>query len=193
MARYKGDHWDKTHAAIIDAAGRMLRERGFDDTSVVEVMKAVGLTHGGFYAHFDDKTAMLVAALDHAFVESPTNFAVLAKMANAKSDTGFIAEKYLTDARVTNPATGCPAAALVSELPRQPEAVQIAFEKGARATAAAIANTSGLAPVDRSGEAWSALSLLVGALTLMRAMPDEALRETVRRQAVEAMRKLSGP
>jgi TetR/AcrR family transcriptional regulator, transcriptional repressor for nem operon len=156
-------------------------------------MKSVGLTHGGFYAHFDDKTAMLVAALDHAFVESPQNFATLAKMANAKGDAGFIAEKYLADTRVATPATGCPAAALVSELPRQPEAVQNAFEKGARATATAISSASGLTPADRSGEAWAALSLLVGALTLMRAMPDGAVRETVRQQAVDAMRKLSGP
>jgi TetR/AcrR family transcriptional regulator, transcriptional repressor for nem operon len=128
MARYKGDHWDKTHAAVIDAAGKMLRQRGFDDTSVVEVMKAVGLTHGGFYAHFDDKTDMLVAALGHAFVGSPKNFATLAKIANAKGDAGLIAEKYLANERLTNPATGCPAAALVSELPRQPEAVQMAFK-----------------------------------------------------------------
>ena len=83
MARYKNDHHGKTHGAIVDAASKLLREHGFTDTSVANVMKAVGLTHGGFYAHFPDKTAMLVAAVERAFVQSPKNFDVLTRMANA--------------------------------------------------------------------------------------------------------------
>jgi TetR/AcrR family transcriptional regulator, transcriptional repressor for nem operon len=194
MVRYKTGHRDKTHAAIVAAASALLRDKGFSETSVATVMKAVGLTHGGFYAHFPDKTAMITAAVDEAFEESPKNFAALSKMANAKGDAGFIAEKYLADERVARIATGCPAAALVSELHRQPEAVQQAFQTGARATARELAKADGLVTDEPDGsdrEAWAALAMLMGALSLMRAVPDPTIRETIRTQVIDALRKLA--
>lgn len=189
MARYKSDHWDKTHIAIVEAAGRMLRERGFAGTGVGDVMKAVGLTHGGFYAHFDDKTAMLVAAVENALVESPKNFAILAGLVEEAGDPGLIAEYYLCDERIANVANGCPGGAFLSELQRQPWPIRAAFESGAKSTAKALAQAAGL----RSDEAedWAGLSLLMGALSLMRATPDIATRQTIRNQAVTAFRKLA--
>jgi TetR/AcrR family transcriptional regulator, transcriptional repressor for nem operon len=127
MVRYKKGHHDATHTAIVEAASKLLRDHGFSETSVGAVMSAVGLTHGGFYAHFPNKTAMIEAAVEAAFVESPKNFAALARMSAAKGDVGFMAEKYLSDDRVASIATGCPAAALVSELHRQPKDIQQAF------------------------------------------------------------------
>jgi TetR/AcrR family transcriptional regulator, transcriptional repressor for nem operon len=190
MARYTDDHREKTHEAILDAASKLLRDHGFTDTSVGGVMKAVGLTHGGFYAHFPDKTALLVAAVERAFVQSPKNFAALAKYAEAKNDAGFVAEKYLSRERVDDVAGGCPAAALVSELHRQEEPVQKAFHAGAHATATELAKAPGLTRA--SGEpAWAELALLMGALSMMRAMPDQKLRATIRDQAVAALRQLS--
>jgi TetR/AcrR family transcriptional regulator, transcriptional repressor for nem operon len=189
VGRYKGDHWDKTHGAIVVAAGRLLRERGFGGTGVGDVMKAVGLTHGGFYAHFDDKTAMLVAAVENALAESPNNFALLARLADEAGDAGLIAEYYLSDERVANVADGCPGGALVSELQRQPASVQTAFESGARSTAKALGRATGLGSAQ--GEQWAGLSLLMGALALMRATPDIETRQAIRTQAVEAFRKLA--
>jgi TetR/AcrR family transcriptional regulator, transcriptional repressor for nem operon len=192
MARYKDDHRDKTHAVIVEAASKLLREHGFTDTSVADVMKAAGLTHGGFYAHFPDKTAMLVAAVEKAFVQSPRNFEILAQHANRKSDAGFIAEMYLSDSQVADIANGCPAAALVSELHRQAPPVQTAFQAGADVTARELSKAHGLAPTN--GEpAWAALALLMGALTLMRALPDPTVRAAIRSQAIDALRRLSNP
>jgi TetR/AcrR family transcriptional regulator, transcriptional repressor for nem operon len=190
VVRYKSGHRDTTHAAIVAAASTLLRDNGFTDTSVALVMKAVGLTHGGFYAHFPDKTAMIIAAVDEAFVESPKNFATLARIANAKHDAGFIADKYLDDERVQKIATGCPAAALVSELPRQPEPVQRAFQAGATATARELAKADGLGS-DANPEAWAALAMLMGALSLMRAVPDQQTRQSIRSQVTAALRHLA--
>jgi TetR/AcrR family transcriptional regulator, transcriptional repressor for nem operon len=120
-------------------------------------MKAVGLTHGGFYAHFEDKTAMLAAAVQEAFVQSPKSFKFLTEMATAKNDAGLIAKHYLADGRVRDVASGCRAAALVSEVPRQELAVQDAFQTGTIATMEALAEAPGLAE-----ESWAALSMLVG-------------------------------
>jgi TetR/AcrR family transcriptional regulator, transcriptional repressor for nem operon len=191
MVRYKDDHSTKTREAIIDAAGKLLREKGFAETSVGNVMKAVGLTHGGFYAHFADKTAMLSAAVDDAFVQSPKNFTKLAEMAKAKNDVGFIAQYYLSDSRVAERATGCPAAALAGEIPRQELPIIERFEAGTLETVEALANAPGLSVEDQPF-AWAAMSMLIGGLELMRISTSQAQRETIRNQIIAALRSLSG-
>jgi TetR/AcrR family transcriptional regulator, transcriptional repressor for nem operon len=190
MVRYDKDHHTQTHSAIVDAASKLLREKGFTETSVGTVMKAVGLTHGGFYAHFEDKTAMLCAAMEEAFVQSPKNFKAMADMASAAGDAGLVAKYYLSEARVKNVASGCPAAALVSELPRQDHAVQKAFQAGTIETMEALAGAPGLSSAP-DGSAWAALSMLVGGLTLMRACPDAKTNNIIRTQIIEALRTLS--
>jgi TetR/AcrR family transcriptional regulator, transcriptional repressor for nem operon len=191
MARYSHAHREKTRMAIVEAASKMLRERGFDDTSVVEVMKAVGLTHGGFYAHFEDKAAMLVAALECAFFQSPKNFAILSEMARAKDDAGIIAAKYLSDRQVDDVGDGCPGAALMSEAARQPEAIRIGFASGLRQSARALGPVPASPAEEPASENWSTLALLMGALALIRATPDPETRETIRKQAIAATRTLA--
>jgi TetR/AcrR family transcriptional regulator, transcriptional repressor for nem operon len=186
MVRYDKTHHAETHKTIITAASTLLREKGFTETSVGTVMKAVGLTHGGFYAHFEGKTAMLAAATTEAFVQSPKNFKVLADLATDKNDVGLIAKYYLSDSKVKDVAKGCPAAALVSELPRQDRAVQDAFQQGTIETMLELSNAPGL-----TSESWAALSMLVGGLTLMRAIPDTKTNDTIRTQITEALRKLA--
>jgi TetR/AcrR family transcriptional regulator, transcriptional repressor for nem operon len=186
MVRYKKTHHDETHKAIVDAASTLLREKGFTETSVTTVMKAVGLTHGGFYAHFEDKTAMLTAAMQEAFLQSPKNFKFLAEMATSQNDVGLIAKHYLSDGKIRDVATGCPAAALISELPRQEAEVKEAFQHGTIETMRELARAPGL-----SQDSWAALSMLVGGLTLMRAMPDEKTISTIRNQIMDALRKLA--
>jgi TetR/AcrR family transcriptional regulator, transcriptional repressor for nem operon len=190
MVRYKKGHRDETHTAIVEAASKLLRDHGFSETSVGAVMSAVGLTHGGFYAHFPNKTAMIEAAVEAAFIESPKNFAVLARISAAKGDVGFMAEKYLADERVASIATGCPGAALMSEIHRQPDEIKQAFQDGAEATAIEIAKAPGLQPADNEA-AWAALAMLMGALSLMRAVPDKKVRGIIRAQVIEALRTLA--
>jgi TetR/AcrR family transcriptional regulator, transcriptional repressor for nem operon len=188
MVRYDKTRHAETHKSIVNSASALLREKGFTETSVGTVMKSVGLTHGGFYAHFEDKTAMLVAAMTEAFVQSPKNFKFLSEMANSSGDVGLIAKYYLADPRVKDVATGCPAAALVSELPRQEEPVKEAFQFGAAETMRALAEAPGLS---EKSDAWAALSMLVGGLTLMRAFPDAQTNETIRNQIIDGLRKLA--
>jgi TetR/AcrR family transcriptional regulator, transcriptional repressor for nem operon len=188
LVRYDKTHHRETHKAIVSAASTVLREKGFTETSVATVMKAVGLTHGGFYAHFEDKTAMLAAAMAEAFQQSPVNFAGLAKLATTTGDVGVIAKHYLSDGRVKDVATGCPAAALASELPRQEAGVRQAFQNGTTETLQALAQAPGLSEQDN---AWAALSMLVGGLMLMRAMPDQNINADIRTQIGDALRTLA--
>jgi TetR/AcrR family transcriptional regulator, transcriptional repressor for nem operon len=190
MVRYDKSHHAETHKSIVNAASALLREKGFTETSVGTVMKSVGLTHGGFYAHFEDKTAMLVAAITEAFVESPKNFKLLSNIATTSGDVGVIAKHYLAVSRVKDVATGCPAAALVSELPRQEEPVKDAFQFGTAETMRALADAPGLS---ENSTAWAALSMLVGGLTLMRAFPNAKTNDTIRNQIIDGLRKLAKP
>jgi TetR/AcrR family transcriptional regulator, transcriptional repressor for nem operon len=190
MVRYQVGHGERMQQVIVEAASRLMRDRGFIAASVANVMKAVGLTHGGFYAHFQDKTAMLAAAVKKAFVESPNNFAALAGMAKVTGDVGVIAKHYLADNRVEDVASGCPAAALVSEVHRQDAQIQSMFRAGTEDTLRALATAPGLSTAE-SDHTWAALAMLVGSLALMRAMPDTSLNDTIREQAISAMRKLA--
>jgi TetR/AcrR family transcriptional regulator, transcriptional repressor for nem operon len=189
MVRYREDHRGRTQAAIIEAAAQLLRDKGFTDTSVGNVMKAVGLTHGGFYAHFADKTAMLAAATREAFTESPKNFSFLADLAKKMGDGGVVAKHYLAEDRVKSVASGCPAAALVSEMHRQDPAVRDAFQQGAEETMQALSSMPGLS-TNEGDMAWAALSMLVGGLSMMRAIPDPGIREIIREQIIGALRQL---
>jgi TetR/AcrR family transcriptional regulator, transcriptional repressor for nem operon len=188
MVRYGKTHAAETHISIVDAASLLLREKGFSETSVPAVMKAVGLTHGGFYAHFENKTEMLAAAMAQAFQQSPLNFKSLAGMAEKTGDVGVIARHYLSESRVKDFASGCPAAALVSEVPRQDTEVQRAFQHGTEATLDALADAPG---INENENAWAALSMLVGGLTLMRAFQSETTRKKIRAQIIEAIRALA--
>jgi TetR/AcrR family transcriptional repressor of nem operon len=189
MARYRQGHAGETHARIVAGASAMMRGRGLDKASVAEVMKAAGLTVGGFYAQFADKDAMLAEAMASAIAESPPRFRFLTAKAQAEGDPGIVAAYYLHDSRVANLEKGCAAAALVSELHRAPDGVREAFRDGSRECAALLAGMFG--QNRDGGPAWAAYALLVGALALIRAMPDDGTREAIRREAVAALRRLA--
>jgi TetR/AcrR family transcriptional repressor of nem operon len=185
MARYGADHHDQTHAAILDAAADLLRERGFDGVSVGAVMKAVGLTHGGFYAHFPDKAELLKAAMEQALVPTVDRFDRWTAAAQAAGDPTEVARTYLSDHHVAHPGEGCAAAALTSEIGRQSVEVRAVFAKGAEAAAVLLAR---LYP----GEAaWGVFAMMFGALALMRAVPDEAQRTAIRARVFEDLLTLA--
>jgi TetR/AcrR family transcriptional regulator, transcriptional repressor for nem operon len=187
MTRYKNGHRQTTQNAIINAASDILREQGFAQTTVASVMGAIGLTVGGFYAHFKDRNQMLVAAIAQALEESPRNFEHIVAYAIKKKDVGVIPELYLSDARVANISQGCAAAALASELHRQSEGIKFEFQKGLTATAAQLAKAPGL----NENNAMAAFSMLFGALMLMRSSDDSKKHEDIRNQTILALRCLA--
>jgi TetR/AcrR family transcriptional regulator, transcriptional repressor for nem operon len=187
MARYTAEHHDQSHAAILQAASELIREHGFDGASVGAVMKAVGLTHGGFYAHFADKADMLTAAMTQALVPTVERFDRWTAQAEAAGDAAVVAQTYLSDHHIGHPGQGCAAAALVSEVARQGEPLRTAFAQGARASATILAR------VFPGDVAWGVLAIMSGALALMRAVPDEAMRGMIRARVMRDLRKLAEP
>ena len=111
-----------SHDRILDAAARALRRNGYAGLGVADVMKEAGLTHGGFYAHFRSREALLAGALARAGQQSAERMArsIAARTAHGASPFRAMIETYLSDAHLTAVEYGCASFAhspLVSALP----------------------------------------------------------------------------
>ena len=109
-----------THERILDVAARSLRRDGYAGVGVADVMKQAGLTHGGFYAHFESRDALLAEAIERAGRDSAANIAkrIDASRARGHSALRAVISGYLSDAHLNGTESGCVVAALSSEMPR---------------------------------------------------------------------------
>jgi TetR/AcrR family transcriptional repressor of nem operon len=123
--RYPAEETAEKHERILDAASRLVRERGFDGIGVAELMKEAGLTHGAFYAHFESKEAMAAAALDRALADmlKLADFAI----SEGGDPLAAFANAYLTTKHRDNPGHGCAMATLGADVGRRGERVRRTF------------------------------------------------------------------
>lgn len=163
-----------SHQRILDAAARAVRRHGYAGVGVAEVMKEAGLTHGGFYAHFKSRDALIAAALDHAGAASATSLAQ--RLAQGResgiSPLRALVEGYLSEAHVAATDRGCPVAALGSEMGRQQEDVLAASRRRVLGLVGIVRQA--LPPGAPDQQAQVIASTLVGTLQLARALGDEA-------------------
>jgi TetR/AcrR family transcriptional repressor of nem operon len=110
---------EHTHERIVEVASRAIRRSGYDGTGVADIMKEAGLTHGGFYAHFESRGALLVEAGDRACAESVALASRVAASAPAGKAIEAMMAAYLAPQHLANIESGCPFSALGSEMPRQ--------------------------------------------------------------------------
>ncbi|MBS0447610.1 MAG: TetR/AcrR family transcriptional regulator [Proteobacteria bacterium] len=174
MSRTPNSRKEETHERIVDAAARAIRRHGYAGVGVADVMKEVGLTHGGFYAHFASRDALLVAALERAGRDSYDSVRRAVETRAGKGVSGFrsLVETYLADGHLASLETGCPVAALGCDMPRQSEAVRVA---SAERVQRLIASVRGLLPADAPRSAAGVVAgTLVGSLQLARALGDNA-------------------
>jgi TetR/AcrR family transcriptional repressor of nem operon len=161
-----------SHERIVDAASRDLRRSGFHGVAVVDVMKSAGLTHGGFYAHFASRDALLAEAVTRASDNAADAIKTQAKNFQGAGLSPFRAfvESYLSASHVEDCENGCPVAALCGEMPSQAGHV-------ADASRHIVGNLRRLVlqflpPGVPREMAWSVASTLVGAVQLTRALGD---------------------
>jgi TetR/AcrR family transcriptional repressor of nem operon len=163
-----------THERIVDTAARVLRATGFYGVGVADIMKRVGLTHGGFYAHFPSRDALLVEALERAGQDSRGRLQKSIEAGEKKASSRFraLVESYLSDRHLASAESGCPVAALASEMPRQSEAVRAAGATRVQSLMNAVA--AALPEGEPAATSGIVASQLVGALQLARALGDNA-------------------
>jgi TetR/AcrR family transcriptional repressor of nem operon len=163
-----------THERIVETAARAIRRGGFNGVGVADIMKEAGLTHGGFYAHFESRDALLCEALERAGRDSAARLAKSAVLRRARGGSPFEAfvERYLSDAHLAALESGCPVAALASEIPRQsPEVGAVAAQR----VRSLVATVRDVLPEGTPPEAAGAVAAqLVGALQLARALGENA-------------------
>ncbi|MBN3785611.1 TetR/AcrR family transcriptional regulator [Burkholderia sp. Ac-20353] len=176
---------EATHERIVETAARAIRRRGYDGTSVAELMKQVGLTHGGFYAHFASREAMLVEAADRAGAEAVAAFSRIASTAPEAQSLQALLRAYLSMEHVKNPEIGCPVAALGSEMPRQAAAVRQAVTRRIKEM---------IDMVSRHSDDWGkpgaheralvTTATMVGTVVLARAVDEQSLSNSVLKAAL---------
>ncbi|WP_439814400.1 TetR/AcrR family transcriptional regulator [Zavarzinia sp. CC-PAN008] len=172
---------------ILQAAGRLFRERGFDGIGLADIMKAAGLTHGAFYGHFESKDDLAAAACASALARLTERWEAQAAASPDTARRGIV-QDYLADRHRDDPGTGCLYAALGAEVVRRPPAVRHAatvalkrqvacLEQAARAEGAADPRTTALAT----------MAGMVGALILARMVDDPALGDELRQAVQQAV------
>ncbi|MYM91035.1 TetR family transcriptional regulator [Rugamonas sp. FT82W] len=110
---------EATHERIVEVASRAIRRSGYDGTGVADIMREAGLTHGGFYAHFESRDALLAEAGDRAGAESVALAARVAAAAPPGQALQAMMQAYLSPQHIDAIENGCPVSALGSEMPRQ--------------------------------------------------------------------------
>lgn len=151
-------------------------------------MREAGLTHGGFYAHFKSKDALVAAAISAMFAESRDRFAARVATKTGPEALRAWIESYVSAEHRDNPGGGCALAALISDMPRLDDAARAAFDEGVRGIAGRLARHLSAQP-DAKTEALthSLISEMAGAVALARAVSDRDLSDAILENARAAL------
>jgi TetR/AcrR family transcriptional repressor of nem operon len=125
--RYSREHKLETHARIIKRASVRLREKGAHGIGVADLMKDAGLTHGGFYAHFDSREALVIEAFAYAMDRSTARWRQLVEQMPPDKRLPAIVNSYLTKVHRDDPGHGCAVPSLGAEIARESPKTRKAF------------------------------------------------------------------
>jgi TetR/AcrR family transcriptional regulator, transcriptional repressor for nem operon len=125
--RYSREHKLETHARIVKKASVRLREKGAHGIGVADLMKDAGLTHGGFYAHFDSREALVIEAFAHAMDRGTERWRRLAEQTPPEKRLATIVDSYLTPVHRDDRGNGCAIPALGAEIARESPRARKAF------------------------------------------------------------------
>lgn len=184
--RYSPTHKAEIHQKIVYDASRRVRAEGIAGAGVAAVMRDNGLTHGGFYKHFESKDDLLIESLRVAFAEMGDRLAHAAKKSPPASAWKAIVKTYLDSQHCDHVECGCPLAALASELGRADEGMR------AQILAEVMQYKSRMVPfmpgrlaVDKENAFLAIFSTMIGAIEIARILPEPAMRERVLANARE--------
>ncbi|SFU37886.1 TetR/AcrR family transcriptional regulator [Pseudoduganella namucuonensis] len=171
---------EATRERILEVAARAIRRSGYGGTGVADIMKEAGLTHGGFYAHFDSRDALLAEAGDRAGAETVARGARLAAAAPPGQALQAIMHAYLSPQHIEAIETGCPFSALCSEMPRQAPEVRRAATIHIKEMIDLIARQLPDWGQPRAHEqAMALLCALIGTTMVARAVDDPGLSQAL--------------
>ncbi|MGO4449163.1 TetR/AcrR family transcriptional regulator [Phyllobacterium sp. TAF24] len=180
--RVSRDQAAQNRARIVQIAGQQFREKGFDGIGVADVMKSAGLTHGGFYGHFDSKDDLIAEACEAAMALSVRKWTSLSEESpdNALS---AIAKSYLTgDAHGEGKMSSCMMAALAPDIARRGGPVRSRFTEGTKALLDILINAvTGNTKAKQREKAIAVMAGLVGTVVLSHAVDDPEFAKEINR------------
>jgi TetR/AcrR family transcriptional regulator, transcriptional repressor for nem operon len=178
--RYDRDHKTRIHRRIVNNASRQLRAKGLNGPAVTTLMKASGLTHGGFYRHFGSRDDLVIEAIEESLQELRDRLIAAAKEVEPGEGWKAMVRTYLSLQLCDHPDDGCPIAALAPDIARTRPAVK------QRSSAAILKFRQELLPYmpgkdaeERATNFLAILSSMVGAIAIARTMPDPAVRQRI--------------
>lgn len=177
---------EATRRAILAAAARMIRERGPERVGVAEVMRDAGLTHGGFYAHFASRDALIAEAISSMFESGRQKFVARVGAKSGPEALKAWIDSYVSRAHRDNPGGGCAMAALVSDVGRLDPVARAAFDDGIRGIASRLA---AYLPAEAEEQIVSSLMAeMAGAVALARAVSDQELSDRILKTSRDALK-----
>lgn len=178
--RYRPEHKAEIHQKIVKDASRRVRAEGLNGAAVAAVMRDTGLTHGGFYKHFESKDDLLLESLREGFREIIANLVHIAGQSPPETAWKAIVKTYLSPEYCDNAERGCPLTALAPELAR--------VDKKMRTQVVAelvnykdrmIPFMPGRRTADKERAFFSIFSTMIGAVAIARMLPEPAMRKYV--------------
>ena len=167
--RYSKEHKQETHARIVKKASVRLREKGAHGIGVADLMKEAGLTHGGFYAHFDSREALVMEAFGYAMDRSTERWRKLAEQTPPDKRLATIVENYLTPLHRDDPGHGCAVPTLGAEIARESPKTRKAFAAKLEQMIDMMADqVPDVPPKAARKQAMATLATMIGTLVLSR-------------------------
>jgi TetR/AcrR family transcriptional repressor of nem operon len=193
MPRVSREQTDKNRQLIEAASVHLFKERGLNGVSVADIMANAGLTHGGFYGHFESKDELAAIACERAFGESAARWKALFKGdADEAAFVDALAKHYLSATQRDEPGNGCPAIGLAADVSREDSTkpVRGVYARGVKSMLGVLTSFAGPRPSKKARQrAIARFSVLVGAVTLARAMRGDPLSDEILAAAREYLRE----
>jgi AcrR family transcriptional regulator len=179
---YSAKHKQDTRQRILESARRLFNSKGFAEVSIGEIMENAGLTHGGFYRHFNDKSELYAEAVQWFLCEeAPKPWQRPRRGSTGKSRAQRIVDAYFSLDHFGDRESCCPLIGLPSDVSRSSDAVKAAYQD-------VLEKLLGLLQADLAGSdarerALSLVALCVGGMVVARSVEDPALAHDLRRAA----------
>jgi TetR/AcrR family transcriptional repressor of nem operon len=174
-----------SHERIVKAASRRIRRDGVDNVSVAELMNQAGLTHGGFYRHFDSRDELVAEAIEDALAQGSERVHAAANLGGDGALAAII-DAYLSTLHRDKPETGCAVAALPTDISRTDARARAAYSRQVRTYLDLLAE---LTPARDPDERHLILAALLGALLLARAVDDRGLSDEMLDSVARALHR----
>lgn len=192
--RYSKEHKFQTHARIVKRASVKLREKGAHGIGVADLMKEAGLTHGGFYAHFDSRDALVVEAFAHAMDRSTEHWRKQSEEAPAEKRLLAIVNGYLSPLHRDNPGQGCAVPALAAEIARESAKTRRAFSGRMQQMIDMLAKQfHGVPPKAARKQAMAALATMMGSLVMARVAGNNEFSDEILKSGRDAILERAKP